>query len=138
MKKYEFTIGGNSYNVRVKSVQGSVAHVEVNGSSYEVHMSQEVKTTKTPVLVRSAPIATPPKTIAPAGGLSKVTAPLPGTMVKVVVKDGDTVKLGDSLFILEAMKMENNILAEKAGVVKNVKVKAGDAVMQGDVILEIE
>lgn len=138
MKKYEFTIGGNSYNVRVKAVQGSVAQVEVNGSSYEVHMNKEVPTTKTPILVRSAPVPTAPKSVAPASGLSKVIAPLPGVMVKVVVKDGDVVKLGDSLFILEAMKMENNILAEKAGTVKNVKVHPGDAVLQGDVILEIE
>jgi glutaconyl-CoA/methylmalonyl-CoA decarboxylase subunit gamma len=138
MKKYEFKINGNDYSVRVKSLDGSKATVEVNGSVYEVELKQEVKTTKTPILVRSAPVATPPKSMAPAAGLKKVVAPLPGIIHKMKVKEGDVVKPGDILFILEAMKMENNILAEKDGTVKNLKVKEGDAVLQGDVILEIE
>ena len=137
MKKYQFTIGGNAYDVRVKSVQGSLAHVEVNGTSYEVHLSQEVKTTKTPILVRSAPVATPPKTITPASGLSKVTAPLPGIMIKIAVKDGDTVKVGDSLFILEAMKMENILRATKATTVKATPVAAGESLAVEQVIVEV-
>ena len=138
MKKYEFKIGGNSYSVKVKSFEGSVATVEVNGTSYEVKLNQEIKTTKTPKLVRSTPPPSPQISFAPATGLSKVLAPLPGSIFKLIVKEGDAIKIGDTLLILEAMKMENNILAEKAGVIKNIKVKEGDAVMQGDLMLEID
>lgn len=138
MKKYQFTIRGNSYDVRIKSFEDSVAVVEVNGSRYEVKLHQEVKTTKTPKLVRSQPAPTPQKSFAPAIGLKTVVAPLPGVIHKLVTKEGDSVKLGDTLLILEAMKMENNILAEKNGVIKSVKVREGDSVMQGDVLMEIE
>lgn len=138
MKKYEFTIRGNSYKVKIKSFEDSLAVVEVNGTVYEVQLHQEVKATKTPKLVRSAPPVTPVKSIAPAAGLKKVTAPLPGTIHKLLVKEGDSVKVGDNMLILEAMKMENNILAETSGTVKSIRVKDGDSVLQGDVILEIE
>lgn len=138
MKKFEFTIRGNKYDVRIKSLEDNIAKVEVNGSSYEVELLQDVKVTKTPKLVRAQPIATAPKTIAPAGKMSVVKAPLPGTIFKMLVKDGETVKIGDNLLILEAMKMENNILSEKAGIVRSVKIKEGDSVFQGDVLMEIE
>ncbi len=138
MKKYQFTISGNTYNVEIKSFEDSVATVEVNGSEYEVKLHQEVKTTKTPKLVRAQAVATPPKSLAPATTLRKVTSPLPGIIHKVIVKEGDAVKTGDNLVILEAMKMENNILAEKAGTIRNITIKEGDSVMQGDVLMEIE
>lgn len=138
MKKFEFTIRGNKYDVRIKSLEDNIAKVEVNGSSYEVELLQDVKVTKTPKLVRAQPIVTAPKTIAPAGKMSVVKAPLPGTIFKMLVKDGDTVKIGDNLLILEAMKMENNILSEKTGVVRSIKIKEGDSVFQGDVLMEIE
>ena len=70
--------------------------------------------------------------------MSKVEAPLPGTMFKVNVKEGDAVKKGQTILVLEAMKMENNILAEKDGVVNKVHVGEGDAVLQGDILVEIE
>lgn len=138
MKKFGFTIRGNSYQVRIKSLEDSKATVEVNGSSFEVELDQEVKTTKTPKLIRSAPVATPPKSLAPANTLKKVIAPLPGVIHKVNVNENAVVKTGDVLFMLEAMKMENNVLAEKAGVVKNIRIKEGDSVMQGDLMMEIE
>ncbi len=138
MKKYEFTIRGNTYTVRIKSFEDSVAMVEVNGSKYEVKLNKELKATKTPKLVRSAPAPSPQKSFAPAAGLKQVTAPLPGVIHKLHVKEGDTVKQGQTLLILEAMKMENNILADIGGVVKNVRVKEGDSVMQGDMLMEIE
>jgi glutaconyl-CoA/methylmalonyl-CoA decarboxylase subunit gamma len=138
MKKYQFTIGGNSYSVNIKSFEEAVAIVEVNGSEYEVQLHQEVKIAKTPKLIRSQPPPTPQKSFAPAGGLSAIKAPLPGVIHKVLVKDGESVKVGQTLLILEAMKMENNILAEKPGVVRNMKIKEGDSVMQGDLLLEVE
>jgi glutaconyl-CoA/methylmalonyl-CoA decarboxylase subunit gamma len=138
MRKYEFTIRGNTYSVRIKSFEDSVAVMEVNGSVYHVKLHQEVKVTKTPKLVRSAPAPSPQKSFAPASGLNKVPAPLPGIIHKLLVKEGDSVKKGDGLIILEAMKMENNILAEKAGVIKNIRVREGDSVLQGDMLMEIE
>ena len=138
MKKFGFTIRGNSYEVKVKSLEDSKAVVEVNGSTYEVQLEQEVKTTKTPKLIRSAAVATPPKSMAPAPGLKKVTAPLPGIIFKLKVAENSTVKIGDTLLVLEAMKMENNILAEISGVVKSIKVKEGESVLQGDLMMEIE
>lgn len=138
MKKFGITIRGNSYQVKIKTLEDSKAVVEVNGSSYEVELEQEVKTTKTPKLIRSAPVATPPKSLAPANTLKKVIAPLPGVIHKVNVTENTVVKIGDILFMLEAMKMENNVLAEKSGVVKNVRIKEGDSVMQGDLMMEIE
>jgi biotin carboxyl carrier protein len=138
MKNYEFTIRGNSYHVKIKSFEDSVAKVEVNGSLYEVELKKEIKTTKTPKLIRSQPVPVVPKSMAPAAGLHKVLAPLPGIIVKIKVQEGSPVKTGDTLLILEAMKMENNILAEKDGIAKQIRIKEGDAVLQGDLILEIE
>lgn len=138
MKKFGFTIRGNSYQVKIKTLEDSKAVVEVNGSAYEVELDQEIKTTKTPKLIRSAPVATPPKSMAPASGLKKVIAPLPGVICKMNVKEESPVTVGDTLFILEAMKMENNVLAEKSGFVKNIRIKEGDSVLQGDLMMEIE
>ena len=138
MKKFEFTIRGNSYRVNIKSVDDSVAVVEVNGSRYDVEMHHELKTTKTPKLVRSMPLQTPPKSMAPASGLKKVVAPLPGIICKIKVTEGREVKIGDVLLTLEAMKMENNILADKTGYVKAIRIKEGDSVLQGDLLMEIE
>ena len=74
---------------------------------------------------------------APASGY-KVTCPLPGTVLSLAVKEGDTVAAGQTVAVLEAMKMENNIDAERGGVVKQVLVSAGATVMEGDVLLVIE
>ncbi len=138
MKKFKFTIRGNEYEVQINSFEDNIAEVDVNGSIYQVELAQSVQTTKTPKLVRANPIKTKEKSLAPASGLSKVDAPLPGTIFKVLVKEGDEVKKGQTIIILEAMKMENNILAEKDGVVKSLKVSEGSSVLQGDVLVEIE
>ena len=138
MKKFDFKIRGNVYQVKIKSVEDLTAIVDVNGSVFEVALLQEVKATKTPRLVRSAAVATPPRSMAPATALKKVVAPLPGLICQVKVNENDTVKTGETLFVLEAMKMENNVLAEKAGIVKNIKIKEGDSVLQGDLMMEIE
>ena len=137
MKKFKFTIRGNEYEVHINSFEDNIAEIDVNGSTYQVEL-EEVKTTKTPKLVRSKPVPTKETKPKPAAGLSRVEAPLPGTMFKVSVKEGDAVKKGQTILILEAMKMENNILAEKDGVVNKVHVSEGDAVLQGDILVEIE
>lgn len=138
MKKFKFTIRGNEYEVQINSFDENMAEVDVNGSIYQVELEKEVKTSKTPKLVRPKPKPTQADKPKPATGLSKVVAPLPGTIIKINVKEGDAVKKGDVLMIMEAMKMENNVLAEKDGVIKKVQVNEGVAILQGDVLVEIE
>ena len=138
MKKFKFTIRGNEYEVHINSFEDNIAEIDVNGSIYQVEMKEDVKTTKTPKLVRSKPVQTKETKPKPVAGLSKVEAPLPGTMFKVNIKEGDAVKKGDTILVLEAMKMENNILAEINGVVKKLYVSEGDSVLQGDILVEIE
>lgn len=140
MKKFDFTIKGNKYDVRINKFEENIATIEVNGTSYEVEVHKEVKVTKTPTLVRKPVVSKPGEgTISKKEASAfKVKAPLPGSIFKLNVAVGDTVKKGDVLLIMEAMKMENNIMSEKDGVVKSIKVALGDAVLQEDVLLEIE
>ncbi|MGQ1948290.1 biotin/lipoyl-containing protein [Geofilum sp. OHC36d9] len=140
MKKYSFSINGNKYEVDFKDMEDNVASIEVNGTPYQVEIHQEVKKVKTPKLVRQEVKNKPGEgniqKKASAGGYT-VEAPLPGSIFKMLVREGDTVKKGDVLLIMEAMKMENNVMAEKDGVVQNIKVREGDAVLQNDPLLVI-
>jgi biotin carboxyl carrier protein len=139
MKTYNFIIQGNKYTVEIKSFEDNIAEIEVNGTPYNVELEKSIPTPKTPKLVRPEQIKKePPKEIKAKTGLSKILAPLPGTILKTIVKEGDAVKKGDIVLIMEAMKMENNIQAEQGGVVKMVACKEGDTVLQGDLLIEIE
>jgi biotin carboxyl carrier protein len=111
----------------------------VNGTNYNVEIHREVKQVKTPKLVRKPVMPKPGEGTIPKSGGATITvkAPLPGNIFKIIAKEGDEVKKGDNLLIMEAMKMENNVLAEKEGVIKSIKVKEGDAVLQGDVLIEM-
>jgi biotin carboxyl carrier protein len=141
MKRFGFTIKGHNYDVEIKDFEDNIAHIEVNGTIYQVEVHRELKKPKTPKLVRQE-IQTQrkdskiKKTITRTTG-HEVKCPLPGNIVQVFVKEGDTVKLGDKLLMYEAMKMENVIAAEKDGVVKNLKVTPGDSVLQGEMLMEI-
>jgi biotin carboxyl carrier protein len=137
MKKFKFTINGNKYDVEITDIEENVAKLEVNGTQYEVELHEEVKKTKTPTIVRSAVQNKKEieKNESKAG--SKIKAPLPGTILKVNVKVGDEVKKGDVLMVMEAMKMENNVLAETGGTIKALEVKEGDSCLQGDTLVEI-
>jgi biotin carboxyl carrier protein len=138
MKQFKFNIRGTQYNVHIKSVSGNDVELEVNGTPYQVNVEREAKmVSKTPTLVRSKlpdAVANKPMT---AESLKQVKAPLPGNIFKLLVKEGDVVKSGDVLLIMEAMKMENNILSEFGGTVKNLKIKEGQTVLQNDVLLEL-
>jgi len=143
MKKFKFTIRGNEYDVNILNMDDNIAEIDVNGSTYKVEIQQEVKTTKTPKLIRPKVVpsseADTAKTAKPsaAKGTGHVKAPLPGTIVKLDVRVGDTVKSGDQLLVMEAMKMENNINADREGTITEIKVKEGDSVLEGDVLVEI-
>lgn len=143
MKKFKFTIHGNPYEVEILGFEENTAKIEVNGTLYEVEVNKEIKMGKTPTLVRAAtPTPTPRETriqknITRTTNIS-IKAPLPGTIIQVLVKPGDKITIGQKLLTMEAMKMENNVVAEKDGTVAAVKVKPGDNVMQNDVLVEIE
>jgi len=148
MKKFKFSIDGTAYNVDVKTVEGNQVEIEVNGTPYSVELDQEVKTSKTPILIRKE-VQTKPnenritQKAAPVSPYSKPSAnaiksPLPGSITRIVTTVGATVKPGDVLLIMESMKMENNILAEKNGIIKSIAVAPGQAVLQDDVLMEME
>ena len=141
MKKFKFTISGNPYEVEIQKFENNVAKMEVNGTAYKVEVHKEVKqVSKTPKLVRPN-VQTKRKDTKikkSMQGITPIKAPLPGTILKIMVKEGDEVKQSDNLLIMEAMKMENQVLAERAGKIKSIKVAEGDAVLQNDVLIEIE
>ena len=127
--------------MEIGEFDGNNAKVAVNGTSYNVEIEGEDKKTKTPVLARK-PVVNKPgegdiKKSADTGKAYKVTSPLPGTIKKINVTVGATVKAGDNLMIMEAMKMDNNVLAEKGGVVKVINVREGDSILQGDTLVEL-
>lgn len=90
-----------------------------------------------PVAQEAPKPAAPASAPAPAPGSKSVTAPLPGTVTQILVKVGDAVKAGDTVLMLEAMKMENSITAEAAGTVKAIRVEKGAQVQGGDVLIEM-
>lgn len=145
MKKFKFTIDGTSYSVNVKSIEGTQAEIEVNGTSYAVALEEEVQPLKTPVIVRKEVGSKPADNkVADAGsapgrpGANNLKAPLPGSVLRILTHVGDEVKKGDALLVMESMKMENNILAEKDGVVKTIFVQEGQSVMQDDVLVDFD
>ena len=112
--------------------------ITVNGVTYDVSV-EEMGATAAPAPVVAAPAAAPApvaKPTAPAGGVA-VKAPMPGTINRVNVKNGDAVKKGDVLLVLEAMKMENDICAPQDGTVASVNVSQGAAVASNDVLVTL-
>jgi biotin carboxyl carrier protein len=138
MKNYKFTISGNTYEVDIIDVEGDIAKIEVNGTPYMVEIHQQVKSAKTPTLVRSV-MKEPQKDIEKRsdGPMSVVKSPLPGIIIGISVKPGDAVKKGQKLLVMEAMKMENEIKSEKDGVISSVKVSQGQSVLQDEVLIEM-
>lgn len=138
MKSFKFTIQGNHYDVDVKSIDENLAQVEVNGTNYEVEIHNQVPLKKTPILMRN-PVKTPEPAHMSAGTrFLAVRTPLPGNILNISKKNGDSVSKGDLILIYEAMKMENKILAEKDGIIRNMKVNQGDNILQDDILFEIE
>lgn len=148
MKQYKFKINGNDYNVAINSTNGNLADVTVNGVSYQVEMENSMPAAAAAAPVQAAPqasapapqpaaAAAPAPAAKPAGEGKAVTSPLPGVIIEVSVKEGDTVAAGQKVAVLEAMKMENEIQAEKAGVVTKIHVSKGDSVLEGASIVTI-
>lgn len=146
MKEFKMTINGNEYNVAINDVEDNVVNVEVNGMPYKVTMDKPMRKAPAiqsrpaaqvnkPASTVAAPTAQVSKPAAPAaasaGGSGSVKSPLPGVILEVNVKVGDEIKTGQKLFVLEAMKMENVINADRDGKVVDIKVKQGDSVLEG-------
>ncbi len=135
MKKFKFVIDGHKYEVSVNEIENNVAELEVNGTPFTVEIEKEEKVTTRPVAKPAATTSAP--AAAPATGSVKfITSPLPGSIVRVLVEAGQSVKKGDVLLTMESMKMENNISAEADGVVKSILVTPGQNVMQDDKLIE--
>ena len=160
MAKYEYKVKGVDYVVEIQDVEGNIANVTVNGIPFEVEMKQPVKSSKQKVKLNEGQnnvSASPAASTSPAIGSSSaassdsassskqatpaagkpVVAPLPGTINEIKVKVGDKVNTGDTVVVLEAMKMQNNIDAETSGTIASINVNKGDAVMEGDTLVTI-
>ena len=156
MKDYSLKINGYNYDVQIDGINESstVAHVIVNGTPYEVeivgakarpssksHVSLAPSSSSsaqiTPASAAQSTPAPAAASAAPASGAA-VKSPLPGTVLALKVNVGDTVSAGQTLLILEAMKMENNIDAPNGGVVKHILVQQGATVAEGDNLIVIE
>lgn len=148
MNKYQYKVQGVDYDVEIEEVEGNLAKVKVNGISFDVELKQPINASKVarpkveapkPVAAAAAPTpaAQPAATPAAAGSGNAVKAPLPGTITSVNVKVGDKVNTGDTVVVLEAMKMQNNIESEYAGTVTSVTVSQGDSVMEGATLITI-
>lgn len=141
MKEFQFKIDGKEYKTSVNELEGGITEVTVNGKAYKVEMEAPKATAKTATPKAAAPkaaapAAAPKAAAAPAGG-KKVVSPLPGSIIKVLVAEGQAVKKGDTLLTLESMKMENTVAAECDGTVTKVAVTAGQTVMQDDLLVVI-
>lgn len=142
MKEYKYKIDGKEYAVKIDKIEGDQAQLEVNGTPYSVKIIQEKK--ETPKVSTPAPAAAPAATVAPTpaaapastGKGKAVKAPLPGVIISVDVQVGQQVKRGQQVAVLEAMKMENGINAECDGTITEIKVKAGDSILEGtDIVI---
>ena len=144
MSKYQYKVNGADYTVEIGEIEGAIAQVTVNGKQFEVELPAPVKAPTRVKRVEPAPAAAPTpaperakKPKAAAGSGTKVLAPLPGTITEMKVAVGDTVRKGDTVVILEAMKMQNNIEAECDGTITSVLVSRGDTVMEGAALVTI-
>lgn len=145
MKTYRFKINGNEYNVAINSVDGTNASVTVNGTDYQVELGNapaapvQTAPAAAPAAapVQTAPAASAAPKPAASGAGKAVTSPLPGVIIAVKVNVGDSVKAGQEVAVLEAMKMENSIEATQDGTVTAIHVAKGDSVLEGAAIVTI-
>lgn len=152
MNKFQYKIQGVDYDVEIEELEGNVAKVNVNGIPFEVELKQPINPAQAirkrpevhqpqaapqPAAVQPAPAAPAAEQPTATGTGSQVKSPLPGTITSVCVQVGDKVKDGDTVVVLEAMKMQNNIETEFTGTVTSISVKQGDSVLEGAVLLTI-
>ena len=149
MKEYKYKINGMKFNVEIDEMNdgSDTINVQVNGVPYTVELDDEKKLKKATVAAPKK-AATAPRTetgekviskpAAAASAASAIKSPLPGTIMSINVNVGDTVNAGDTVCVLEAMKMENDVHADKAGTIKKVLVSIGDSVLEGTDLFIVE
>lgn len=144
MKEYKFKINGKDFHVAVNGISGTKADVTVNGVNYDVELENAVAPVQQAAPVQTAPVApvagapqAPAAAPVPATGGKAITSPLPGVIISVDVKEGSVVKRGQKVAVIEAMKMENDILADADGTVTAVHVSKGDTVAEDAKIVTI-
>ena len=144
MKEYKYTINGSKYDVEIVDIVENIATVTVNGENYSVEMEKEPEPEKKKVVIKSGAQAQPEAAASEGASAAKVNtnnalkAPLPGVIREINVAVGDEVAVGDTVVVLEAMKMANNLEAEKAGKVTAVLVQVGESVMEDTPLVVIE
>ena len=131
--KYKITLKGTTYEVEVEKGEAMIL------DEYEAKAPVPPVPAAAPVVVAAAPAAAAPVAAAPAAPAAgtPVTSPLPGNIFAIKVKEGDAVKAGDVLIVIEAMKMENEVCAPSDGVVKQIAVTKGQLVATGDTLVVI-
>lgn len=143
MKEYRFKINGKDYNVAVNGIEGKNASVTVNGVSYNVELETPVAAAPAAPVAQAQPAAsTAPAPVAaatpaPSGAGKAIVSPLPGVIISVDVKEGQAVKRGQKVAVIEAMKMENEILSDCDGTVTAIHVNKGDSVLEDAKIVTI-
>lgn len=144
MKQYKYKINGSIYNVVIHDTNDNAAEVEVNGTPYTVEIEKKAKKQintafKKPAQAGSPQpeVSTPVTRQTPAASDNALKSPLPGIILDITCNVGDVVKKGQKLLILEAMKMENNIITDRDGTIKDIKVRKGDSVLEGAELLVI-
>lgn len=143
MKEYKYKINGNEYAVCINEVNDTTANVTVNGEEYKVEWEkpkEEKPVVKVQPVVAKPAQANPAPAVAPTAAVkgNAIKTPLPGVIIDVKVNVGDAVKKGDTVVVLEAMKMENNINADRDGKVTAIQVAKGDTVADGAVLVVLE
>lgn len=157
MKEYKFKINGKDYAVKIGEANGRNLSVNVNGADYQVELSEgdfsatpsaPVEMTKGPSASAemtkgpSAPAEVSPAAeaapkAAPSGAGKTIKSPLPGIIISIDVKEGQAVSRGQKVAVIEAMKMENDILAECDGTITAIHASKGDSVLEGADIVTI-
>ncbi len=149
MSTYKLNIGGNPYDVKILSIKNNQAEVDVNGMVYNVDVAGMNIAQAAPAAPQAsapvaapqaapAPAAAPKKSSAPAvAGANDISAPMPGSIIKILVSEGDSVNAGDPIVIMEAMKMENEVSAAASGSITKIHIKVGDTVEQGALLISI-
>ena len=142
MKTYNFKINGKDYAVTIGEASGKTLSVNVNGADYDVELEGDFSATPSaPVeMTKTAdvsPAAVKPAAAPSATGQTVVKSPLPGIIISIDVKEGQAVKRGQKVAVIEAMKMENDILAECNGTITAIHAGKGDSVLEGADIVTI-
>jgi biotin carboxyl carrier protein len=146
MFKCKFTIEKEPYEVEIKAITGPMASVVVNGEEYQVtieddgqlNLSEPAAPSRAVASSPTAPVQPSAETAVSTNGNDSIRVPMPGVVVKIKVEVGQEIRAGDTVMILESMKMENNIVAPRDGILKKIHVKEGQDIPEHEVIMEYE